>query len=125
MSLGADVGNRVYRYLQSLVVWSSFSDWGNMCVFSACDVGDEWCLLLKIVIVAHGAIVTNEACTPVSQAHMKMVDIFTCVRLTGATGLLVGNSIRVLIVVLVLSKCEVIDDKQLSWSMPSSVSSVG
>ena len=80
---------------------------------------------LKIITVAHGAVVANGACTPVSQARVKMVIIFTCARLTGATGLLVGNSVRVLVVVLVLSKCEVIDDKQLSWSMPSSVSSVG
>ena len=60
------------------------------CVFFVCDVDDEWCLLLKIVIISHGAIVTNEACTPVSQAHVKMVDIFTCAGLTGMRAYCLG-----------------------------------
>ena len=46
------------------------------CVFSACDVDDEWCLLLKIVIVAHGGC-TNEACMSVSQVRVRVVGILT------------------------------------------------
>ena len=53
----------------------------------------------------------------VSQVRVRVVDILTCIRLTGKRAE-VGDSFRVPVVMLVLSEGDVIDDKQLSWSMP-------